>query len=1046
MKIPRLVPALAVLAMVGQAAALEQVAPVTSLATGDMLLTPANDGGNVPDAGARYHAVSDDADPSPAIDLDALALRLFAFSTATGWRDFATGIVPDVSLTTSGIAIVGATLDDGVSGHWEYRNDVAGPWLSLDLSGAHETADDPDTSETDETSSNVILLPLNVGTNHKQLRFVPDASSASGYASLSFRVWDGSDLGTSTRNNDPFAPQTFGGSPTAFSAETRTLKVHVFAVNDPPELVVGAESPRVTAYIPKTVHDLLAATPPFFDPDGSSDLGIAITEFDDVDSGWEYSPDDGETWLNLADEQPGIESGDVFVLGPDVLLRYVGDVVGGSGLLSVHAWDQTGEHSSGDTFSEDDSISGSAVAVEVDANTAPTVDAVSGAAVTSDGEGGYILHAQRGQATQFTVDFSDSDAADVLVWAATSIAYAGGTLEIVSSGSGSVTYAYTPGSADPDTLRFDLADLPGDAGEVSNVDSQDIEVVLENTLPSISIVGGTTHTTRMGEPDLVLSYESSDINNDTLLWSATQAGYSVGSLTDFNTAADAGNTFTFAPPGVGTYVVTMTVNDGYGDSTVDVTIVVEPPNNAPTVALAGAAAVTVHVGDEVDLSILLNSDDVDGDSLDWSYSSTTYGSVSLAYGTNGATAGNTAYYHPNSVGTDTLTITVTDPYGATASVVVTITVEAETNVPPTIESISHGDFAIVGQPFEAVVRADDGNMDDLPLLSLAAVEYGGVPVTISRLGDGLWRVTWTPTSTGSGQLNLTVTDPSDASAGDSFSLTYVAAPTPVSLPASLPTSSAGNIVYGAIAPGSASAFAVLNNFLNGQPRSAARAFWWTGGGYAELPGSAVGDPLRAGVFLASTVPANLTFAPPTQPAPFAITLRAGQWTFFGIPPLMLDSGGGSETSHPWSEIELQTTDGQSVDLSTKLAAIGPVGGVSDADTQPWQYRWDLNPVTYQRTASISSGTGYWIRNRSGVDYRLVRLAAPMGAPMAAAAAAAAAAPRPVSAADMPPAPPSGPAAEATSAEGGGGSCGAGGLAGLLLAGLALLGLRPRRRN
>jgi hypothetical protein len=205
------------------------------------------------------------------------------------------------------------------------------------------------------------------------------------------------------------------------------------------------------------------------------------------------------------------------------------------------------------------------------------------------------------------------------------------------------------------------------------------------------------------------------------------------------------------------------------------------------------------------------------------------------------------------------------------------------------------------------------------------------------------------------------------------------------------------------------------------------------------------------VFLASTVPANLHFAPATQPAPFSITLRAGQWTFFGIPPLMLNSGGGSETSHPWSDIELQTIDGQSVDLATKLAAIGPVGGSSDADTQPFQYRWDLSPAAYQRASSISSGTGYWVRNRSGVDYRLVRLAQPLalGRAMTAtvsAAAAAKTAAAPVSSADLPPAPPAGPSAESAAADGGGGSCGAGGLAGLLIAGLALIGLRPRRRN
>jgi hypothetical protein len=1056
--------------MAGQAAALDQIAPVTSLAIDDTLLVPAQDEGSVPDADASYLS-----DPSPAIDLDDLADRLFAFSSAPGigWRSFAEGIldsqhgldgVPSIGVETAGIAIVGATLDPGVLGHWEYRNGLSATWEALDLSEAHETAGFPATSLA-------VLLKLHVSEEHKQIRFVPDADSLSGYASLTFRVWDGSDPGTSTVNGDPFAPQTFGGSPTAFSAETRTLKIHVQEVNDAPELHDEASSPSLVAIIPKTVGNLLATTSPFWDPDGTGDLGIAITEYDAVDPGWEYSLDGGSNWSVLADAQPGGESGEAFVLAPNAQLRYVGGVAGGSGLLTVHAWDRNGGQNSGQTISVDDSISAASVTIVVEANDPPLIDAVSGLV---DGK----LHVQRGTTTEFTIAFRDDDADpeavtndEVLAWSAAAVSYDrgsidGGTLTgpFETGGAVTVTCSYTPG-ADDSAIEIEMRDLAGVLegyggmpAHPDHIVTQTIEVVLGNTAPDISFDAEQSRTVRVGGPNLNLDLSSFDLNGDGLAWSVLRySGDTTGALSLYspNSVSGGGNRLTYVPDpaltAIATETVTATADDGFGGVTsVSVTITVEPTNRLPTVGTTAPGTpptVTLRLDDEP-VEIALTSADADDDLLTWTASSSAYGDLVLASPTGGAGAGNTATFTPSAeTAGETVRFTVDDGHGGTSFVDVVIVVQAPANVAPSFSRpISHGEFAIVGQPFEAVVRATDSDSDDLPLLSLTAVEYGGRPVSIARLDDGLWRVTWTPTAEGFGQLDLTVTDPHLATDTDGFSLSYVAAPTPVTLPASLPTSSAGAIVYGAIAPGSASAFTVLDGFLNSQPRSVARAFWWTGGAYAELPGSTVSDPLRAGVFLASTVPANLTFAPPTQPAPFAITLRAGQWTFFGIPPLLLSSDGGSETTHPWDEIELQTLDGQGVDLATKLAAIGPdVGGDSDADTQPWQYRWDLTPATYQRTASLASGTGYWLRNRSGVDYRLVRLPAQYMGGEAARPGMAGRSARPVSAADLPPAPPAGPTAAAASADGGG-SCGSGGLAGLLLAGLALLGLRPRRRN
>ncbi len=913
--------------LIGQAAAQDGVAPVTSLATNDLLLSQAT-----VDALANV-------DPAPALDLTDLQDLVYTYQPGTPptWATVTGNVAAAIGSganSTAGIAITAASITGGAYGHWEYRAGIAAAWSPLDLSAVEEDAAAPSSSLA------YLLTMVDVG-DAAQLRFVPDADATDGTATLTFRVWDGSDGATprslgSTQNTDLFAAQLFGGSPTAYSAETRTLTVQVLAANDAPSLNSEPSNPSAIAYIPITVRDLLLTSSPFTDADGD-DLGLAITDFDNVDAGWEYSDDGGSTWSSLLDEQPGVESSEAFLLGPDVLLRYSG--AAGQGLLSLHAWDQT---SGGSLVTQaiDDSVSSDYLGVDVSNNSAPSIEfSIEGL----DGNG--ALHVRRGTPATFTANASDPDSDDVLAWSAATGGYSGGgtvSVDPVQADWTEATYSDN-GYDNSDTITLTITDLAG------NQDYRQIPVVIsDNNAPTVSVLGQQTLTVTLGSGATQIDLGSSDADNDTLYWSSIATNYGTLGFDASSTAADGGN--------------------------------------------------------------LLS-------------------------------------YTPTQVGVETVTVTVDDSYGGTNVIVLTITVLPATNQAPSIDQVSNGNFAIVGQPFEMVVRASDPNATDLPLLTISTSESD---VTASKLADGLWQLRWVPTIESSEHgVTVTVTDPGALSDSSQIYLDYVAAPAPAVLSASIPSSTPGNIVYGALAPGYQGGFTLLSTFLAGQPRSVARAFWWTGAGYAELPGTTVSDPLRTGVFLASTVAPDLTFAPPTQPAPFAITLRAGQWTFFGIPPLLLSSSGGNVTSHLWSEIELQEPDGTAVDLSTKLAAIGPLsGGSSDADTEPFAYRWDLTPASYQRTDTVQSGTGYWIRNRSGQDYRLVRLTAQVGGGQPASTlrfAATKLVPTAIASIDQPPAPPAGSSVSSAADGGGHGGCGTGGLAGLLLAGLALIGLRPRRR-
>lgn len=124
----------------------------------------------------------------------------------------------------------------------------------------------------------------------------------------------------------------------------------------------------------------------------------------------------------------------------------------------------------------------------------------------------------------------------------------------------------------------------------------------------------------------------------------------------------------------GTDTINYSVSDtdsGISSSTVTVTIA--PVNDAP-IALNDTASTNEEV--PIDINVLANDTDPDGDELTISQASATKGTVTI-------TQGNTLIYTPEKdvIGEDVLTYIVTDPAGLSATANVTITV-IESNDPP----------------------------------------------------------------------------------------------------------------------------------------------------------------------------------------------------------------------------------------------------------------------------------------------------------------------------------------------------------------------------
>ncbi|MFO1062830.1 MAG: PKD domain-containing protein [Pirellulales bacterium] len=176
-----------------------------------------------------------------------------------------------------------------------------------------------------------------------------------------------------------------------------------------------------------------------------------------------------------------------------------------------------------------------------------------------------------GSATDAGVNDSPS-----LAWSVYVVTGAGSTL--VSSGSGA-TFAFTP--ADNGTYRIDLTatDKDGASGTVSRT------VNVANVTPSASLTLNVGSTVTVGTP-ITATISASDPAgvNDPLAysWVITKDGFAYATQTG-------GTTYTFTPSAAGSYVLSVTVNDGDGGLvTATSTVTVAPVtsgNTPPTVAI-----------------------------------------------------------------------------------------------------------------------------------------------------------------------------------------------------------------------------------------------------------------------------------------------------------------------------------------------------------------------------------------------------------------------------------------------------------------------------
>ncbi len=224
-----------------------------------------------------------------------------------------------------GIAIVGTS--NPINGIWQYTLDSGTTWLPV---GA-------------VTPAAARLLPMNGGLS--KLRFIP-ATNFNGTVQVSYKAWDQTQ-GTAGSTADLSIPASSGGL-TAFSIDVATASLTVTPINDAPVLATTpapsfdpidednftSSGTLISSLIGTSIsdNDLTQQSIPL--------TGIAIVGVTGTATGWQYSLDNGSSWIAL-----GIPTNAAAKLLPNTAqarLRYVPDPhFNGSVTVTFRAWDQT---------------------------------------------------------------------------------------------------------------------------------------------------------------------------------------------------------------------------------------------------------------------------------------------------------------------------------------------------------------------------------------------------------------------------------------------------------------------------------------------------------------------------------------------------------------------------------------------------------------------------------------------------------------------------------------------------------------------------------
>ena len=231
--------------------------------------------------------------------------------------------ITDIDNSQFGIAITGLS----GTGTWEYStnaNAMTPTWQTIGT----------------VTANAARVLFSNADT---KVRYMP-AADENGTVQLTYKAWDRS----GSETNGTASVNTTTG--TAFSSNTTNADLVITAVNDAPALDntgnmnLTAINEDVNNSAGDTVANIVSSAmgDRITDPDASPLEGMAITSIDNTNGDWQYSTDNGSSWVTL----PSVVSdAHTILLTPTDKLRFLPNSdFHGTANFSFRAWDQTASH------------------------------------------------------------------------------------------------------------------------------------------------------------------------------------------------------------------------------------------------------------------------------------------------------------------------------------------------------------------------------------------------------------------------------------------------------------------------------------------------------------------------------------------------------------------------------------------------------------------------------------------------------------------------------------------------------------------------------
>ncbi|MET3761790.1 VCBS repeat-containing protein [Sphingomonas sp. UYEF23] len=354
---------------------------------------------------------------------------------------------------------------------------------------------------------------------------------------------------------------------------------------------------------------------------------------------------------------------------------------------------------------------------------------------------------------------TDPDADPLTVTSATALH---GTVSIGANG----VLTYTPDANynGTDTITYAISD--GNGG--SSTAAVAVTVTPVNDAP---VAANDSTTTNEDVPvTFAVLPNDSDVDGDTLVVSAATSPNGTVTIN-----ADGTLTFTPAANFNGATTISYTISDGNGGrSTATVAVTVAAVNDAP---VANPSTGTTAEDTPVDLPVLANDTDVDGNAL-------TVTSASAANGTVVVLANGTVRYTPNANfnGTDTVTYTISDGQGGFSTSTVTVTVTPVNDAPTAtpIAPQTGADGSTIRVPVAGSFTDVDGNTLSFSATGLPAglsidpatgVISGTIDRSASQVGGGTYSVVVTASDGNGGTVSTTfswtVTNPAPTATNDS---------------------------------------------------------------------------------------------------------------------------------------------------------------------------------------------------------------------------------------------------------------------------------------